>query len=97
MKSYELVGYTYQADMYCPKDVADIMAQRLDQRGIVTVGQQNWETVEEYLDRIAPFFDVKDRYDEYTFDSDTFPKVVFSDQAQGDDAVCCECGEGLVE
>lgn len=81
-KSWTIVGYTYQADNYCPECTAFQMAaggapQRRD-----------YEDVESYLDRAAGWLKV-DRHNEYGFDSDVFPKVVFADQANGE--LCGTC------
>jgi len=97
MQSYDVVGYTYKADTYCPEDVGIEVARDIDKTGNTVIGRQNWETTEEYLNRVQGFFGIKDRYDEYSYDSDSFPKVIFADQALEDSDVCCECGEELVE
>lgn len=88
--SYTIVGFTYQGDLHCIDCVSELVAKAIDKTGIVFIGRQDWETTDEYLDRAAPFLGVRDRYDETTFDSDTFPKVVFADQVE-DTITCGTC------
>lgn len=95
MKSYDIVGYTYKADIYCPEHVGIEVARDIDKTGKTVIGQQNWETTEQYLDRVQGFLGIRNRYDEHSYDSDNFPKVIFADQTLEDSDVCCECGEGL--
>ena len=52
------------------------------------------EDAEQYLARVAGFFGIADREDEWTFDSGDFPKVVFSWQIE-DTEHCAECGGEL--
>lgn len=86
----DIVGYTFKADLYCPDHVI----------GQLPVGPSEdfdgWAlahgvsmSAEENLDEIAAAFGI-DRGDEYSFDSDYFPKVVFRDSLDLDDA-CGVC------
>jgi hypothetical protein len=82
-----IVGYSYQADTYCPRCISDIVRAHLptglrhpvDEDG----GEYPWDT-EWFLTTIAPFLGI-DRMDEHTFDSDDFPKVIFSHQIETDE------------
>jgi hypothetical protein len=77
--SFDVVGYAYQADIWCPECIAKKFAP----------GQQATEAA---LDHAAEQRGI-DRYDEATFDSDDFPKVVFRDQVE--DEACGRCGRPL--
>jgi hypothetical protein len=85
----EIVGYTYSADMYCP---ACIVAE-LVRRGEANPYHDTFQT-EAALDSLAIDQDI-DRYDEYTFNSDDFPKVVSRSQEDGYCTHCGRCGEPL--
>lgn len=65
MNSYDIIGYIYQADIHCP----DCIAQ--------TFGGSILDDSEWVLDREASSRGI-DRYDEGSFDSDDFPKVVLA-------------------
>lgn len=88
MKSFDIVGYTYKADVYCPEDVVKEVCKN---QGIEGHGLSH--IPEEALDLMARFRGI-DRYEEKTFDSDDFPKVIFADQDEGD--ICCICHEPLI-
>jgi hypothetical protein len=70
-KSYDIVGYTYNAENYCP----DHIVEQID--GQAPVPEREAEAK---LDYLAGMFGI-DRYDERSFDSGNFPKVIFRDQA----------------
>lgn len=76
-----IVGYTYQADIYCPKCI-------LSQLHIV----EPLADVEVMLDRAAEMRNI-DRNDESTFDTDDFPKVILSVSNEGER--CGQCHELL--
>ena len=78
----DIVGYTYNADQYCPDCIL-----KPEQIGFAF-------SVEAVLDVVARFMDI-DRYDEKTFDSGTFPKVIFESQIE-DDERCGKCNNRLV-
>ena len=64
MNTYkEIAGYVYKADLYCLDCVTKVM------------GQGSAVDQERYLDYIAAGEGI-DRQNEYSFDSDIFPKVV---------------------
>ena len=74
----EIVAYTYQADIYCPECVLEVM----DYQNAIPPNK-NTNSVEDYLDEIAsdPSYPIN-RSDESTFDSDIFPKVVLDCQLE---------------
>lgn len=67
MRSDTVVGYTYAADIYCPDHIVAVM-------GEAAYGYR----AEQRLHQLAWSRNI-DRYDERTFDSDDFPKVIFAD------------------
>jgi hypothetical protein len=85
-----IVGYTYQADLYCP---GCIVGQVLAANPHIHSTRLDYATTEGDLDRLANLLAV-DRYDEATFDSGDFPKVVFAGMLEGDDR-CGKCGGEL--
>lgn len=89
MKAWDIVGYTYQADTFCPKDVIEVLIER----GEASPAARDMRT-EDALDQIAGANGI-DRQDERTFDSGDFPKVIFESDVEGDER-CAECGEILV-
>lgn len=76
MAMSEVVAYVFRADIFCP---ACILSQV---NGSPVVGLL--EDTEEALDTFAKVRGI-DRYDEHTYDSDVFPKVVFSVMVDGSD------------
>lgn len=79
----DVVAYTYKADIVCPSCVLKA----------VPTPYPATHSAESALDILAQEIGV-DRYNEETFDSDDFPKVVFRDQMEDGD-VCGSCGERL--
>ena len=90
MKTWEVIGYTYRADIYCPTD--SVRKAYADNGWVppttIYLGHEH------NLDVLAQGLGI-DRYAEETFDSGDFPKVVFTDQIT--DETCSECGESLLE
>jgi len=91
MKAWDIVGYTYAADTYCPDCII----------GALPMGDgqafDGWATsvpmsVEDNLNEIAFAFGI-DRMDERSFDSSDFPKVVF--QSSVEDDICTTCGQEI--
>jgi hypothetical protein len=81
-KSFDIAGYMFQADIVCPDCVVGAYN-----------GNSNDYDAETMLGILAGNLGIE-RYDESSFDSDEFPKVVFVDNiTEGD--VCGECGEEL--
>ena len=66
---FDIVGYTYNADIYCPSCIVDELPSP----------SAPPSSAETHLDSLAEWFGI-DRMDENSFDSDHFPKVVFRDQ-----------------
>jgi hypothetical protein len=91
-----IVGYTYRADFHCPDHVVEKLktgpGEDFDGWAL---GEGVRMTPEENLDEIAVHFGI-DRYDEYSFDTDYFPKVVFRD-ACDDEMQCSTCAVYLQE
>jgi hypothetical protein len=85
MNATDIVGYTYQADIYCrrcivrqlPNDVTTPAALDMDS--------------EDVLEQVSHYVGV-DRMDEHSYDSDVFPKVVFCSQLEAGET-CGGCGD----
>lgn len=88
-----IAGYTYQADQLCP----ECTRKRLG-FGPGTANPHDDLTVEERLTSIANRLGI-DRDDERSFDSDDFPKVIFSHQLRCESFLeherCGDCGVTL--
>ena len=84
MKSYDIVAYTFNADIYCPNCVVPVLSG-MD----VQVG-----SIESALDVLASDLGIN-RNDEFSFDSSEFPKVIFADQLEETDW-CAECHEKIL-
>lgn len=89
VQDYQVAGYVYRADVYCPacavREVLD--ARRLEGHGLSHVPS-------EALALVARFEGINVE-DEYSFDSDDFPKVVFGYQAEDAESACGRCGGAL--
>jgi hypothetical protein len=86
-----VVGYTYMADIWCPDCIVEEVCK---QNNIHPIPFYNRLDIEAILDDLAKMMPDKfDRYDEHTFDSDEFPKVVFSNSMEGFEYCCCCHGE----
>lgn len=83
MRSYDIVAYTYQADVHCPECIAQMF------------GGSILDSAETMLDRAAESAGI-DRYDESSYDSDDFPKVVFCDQVESTE-YCGTCHAVILE
>jgi hypothetical protein len=70
----DIAGYTYKADNYRPDQLIELLIAE----GVASPGARSL-TVEEALDQIAGANAI-DRYDEHSFDSSDFPKVIFVSQ-----------------
>lgn len=82
-----VLGYAYRADIYCP---GCIVAQLTTNPGDAHHSERQTSNTEAHLDILARIAGI-DREDEYTFDSDYFPKVIFSSQIENDEE-CEKCG-----
>ena len=89
LKADATVGYTYRAETLCPTDVVEALIAS----GLAAPAARDMNE-EEALDQIAGANCI-DREDESTFDSDEFPKVVFSVQVE-DDERCDRCGQSMI-
>jgi hypothetical protein len=72
--STDIVGYTYKADQYCPGCIID---QVFSTYGMAAFSKN----VETALTLTAENLDI-DRFNESSYDSDEFPKVIFRDQVR---------------
>jgi len=84
----KITAYVYKADIYC----TDCIIEAMLLAGEASPAARDMP-VEDALDQIAAANAI-DRQDEWTFDSDEFPKVVFSDDLSGEH--CGGCGGGIV-
>lgn len=95
MKAWDIVGYMYAADIYCPDCIIDALptgeGEKFDGWKLAEGVDMSTEA---NLDEIAAAFGI-DRADEYSFDSDHFPKVIFADSVDND--VCGACHEKLID
>jgi hypothetical protein len=87
-----ITGYTFRADIYCPTCIGSEVAKSVRDGGVGLPDDLTEDMVETALDRIAEATGI-DRDDEFTFDSDAFPKVIFS--IEDDDMACGSCGNEL--
>lgn len=95
-RSDAIVGYTFAADNYCPGCVVTQLPTGPGQAydGWALAAGAAPMTVEDNLTEIAEAFGI-DRFDERTYDSGEFPKVIFADSVEGDR--CGGCGEFLIK
>jgi hypothetical protein len=93
-KPFDVVAYTYRADIYCPTCVVEMT--HYSPNG--NPADRKITNAEPYLDVVARIRGIN-RENEHSFDSDEFPKVVFRDSVNDDpDArpeVCGKCGERI--
>jgi len=87
---FDVVGYQYQADFFCPACQLDLVTMDLVEQGIRFAVLPDAESA---LDALAERAGI-DRNDEWSYDSDDFPKVIFRDQAD-DDTACGRCGRTI--
>lgn len=76
-----IIGYTWRADVWCDECIATEFAGE-DTSGFFA---------EDLLDDAAMRLGI-DRYDEHSYDSDEFPKVILGPT---DPEQCTQCGEEL--
>lgn len=87
VKSFDVVGYTFCAETLCPGCTRETFETSTG----LTARES---TTEGYLTSVARYVGI-DREDEASFDSGTFPKVIFADSVQDDEA-CDSCGGALL-
>ena len=88
-----IVGYTYRADTYCTNSECLPLAtgEGEDFDGW-NLAPGVYMATEDNLDEIASAFGI-DRFNESSFDSDYFPKVILTGTCE--DAHCATCGAKL--
>lgn len=96
LKADAIVGYTYAAETYCPECVTlELVSDEHNSRAdSFNDASRYYDTTEANLDRMAAAFGI-DRQLERTYDSDEFPKVIFSVQVESDE-FCGRCHESLI-
>ncbi len=87
----EIVGYVWQADTWCT-DCINPLGEVVTDGGIIDS--------ERFLDLVAGLINTLgtvpfDRYDESTYDSGDFPKVIFSDEECDHRVWCCRCDQEI--
>jgi hypothetical protein len=97
MQSWDIVGYTFLADTYCPECVCeailtDYYSGDEEQADRMNDVSSVFESAEWNLNRFAEILGIN-RQDETTYDSDDFPKVIFADSVEDD--ICGKCHESL--
>lgn len=88
-KGWHISAYQYKADIYCPDCIVEAVDSSPELKSIpksLTITDP-----EVVLTQIAAANGI-DRFDENSFDSDDFPKVVFSSQIE-DEEHCSVCNE----
>lgn len=99
MNDFDIIGYTYRVETLCPECLHGVLmhhvlTQRTDVQPAIVRSMPGWST-EHMLDYLAEREGV-DRDDEYTFDSDHFPKVILRYQAEAEpDLTCDSCAEAV--
>lgn len=86
MHSHTVVGYIYRADIYCDHCVGVMFKKEH--------GPSIFDGTDAILRARAAERNI-DHYDESTYDSDDFPKVIFADHASDDDT-CGNCHDTLL-
>lgn len=91
-KAWEIVGYTFHAETLCPRCTLAALPTGEGEAFDGWKDATGRMSAEENLTELALAFGI-DRTDESSFDSDDFPKIVFSSDTDGD--TCDRCGEEL--
>lgn len=95
-KAWDIVGYTYNADIYCRECMWEIAVNWVDLPEDLHEKARHMG-VEDALDLLAKQLGV-DRHDERSYDSGDFPKVVFESQACDEEHdFCGGCNGKLCE
>ena len=90
-KAFDIVGYTFNADNYCPNCIIDVLPTGDNEAfGGWQLANGIKMSVEDNLSEIAYAFSIN-RNDESSFDSDEFPKVIFADSEWDIKSVCGSC------
>ena len=87
MKSWDIVAYTYSANQFTPSGLIQTL---INEKRLTLAALDMRE--EDALDQLAAY-ELIDREDERSFDSDSFPKVIFRDQVEDWDQFVNENGD----
>lgn len=87
MSNTDIVGYTYNTENLCPNCLRDVVVHWRNADATLPV--------EALLDALAAEVGIN-RYDERTYDSGRFPKVIFDSQVEDDSELCGNCHEPLI-
>ena len=79
MRATDVVAYSYNAEQWTPAGLIEVGIRE----GWLAPAARDMEA-EEVLDQAQHAFGI-DRYDESTYDSGEFPKVIFGSQIEDDD------------
>jgi len=107
MKSYHIAGYVFHAEIQCCDCVAEWTSDELRQEGytlrdvdlIVQNNPLEYDSgvfgyrSEILLRKLAKLWQIN-LEDEYSWDSDDFPKLIFADQIE-DNEYCGKCGDKI--
>lgn len=98
MKPRTVVGYTYQADTYCPSCTASRVTANPGDAAHGVRPPLHRRTSEQAEAVIASAARIKgiDRTDETSYDSGDFPKVIVADQVEASER-CGLCGTALLD
>ena len=94
-RATDIVGYTFHAEIYCPGHILDAVKATypLDYPLASTILPE--DTTEDILSTVAKSLRLSGRdidpADEWSYDSDEFPKVVFASQVWNDENSCPVC------
>jgi len=86
LKTFDkITGYVYRAETFCPKCIK----RKLYRDGVIDKTLKS-QSVEDMLDLLADDLKIN-RENEWGFDSDNFPKIIFASDAELIQDFCMEC------
>ena len=88
--STDIVGYVFYADLFTPLGVVEAVKEMYPE--LPHYPAQLIVDVEDWLTAMSNSLGI-DRFDESSYDSDVFPKVVFRDQIEEDTTFCDAVGD----
>jgi hypothetical protein len=88
MKSYTIVGYTFNTENYC----VDCTREMFTPENLTIPADASTEGVLEAASLARGI----NRLDESSYDSSEFPKVIFASQIESDEEYCGNCHESLI-
>jgi len=91
-KAWDIVGYTYAAETLCPACTLAALPTGKGERFDGWRDATEDQSAEDNLTELAAAFGIE-REDERSYDSDEFPKVIFSSDSDGE--TCESCGAEL--